>query len=190
MLMQMATLTVALLAVSSCGREPRPRTAPQSASPSASKDLASTGAEHTPAAEAPAPLPGVFDRLAAEATSRPSGTVTVEDIVAALAAAGDPAEHQQQVLASPLGARYCAVLETRSGQVLSVCEFESPAAARAGLDLSRSRFDRLIPGRRFELNGGTLLTVAPRGDSSADRSAAARQLFAALSPPKQERNEQ
>jgi hypothetical protein len=191
MLTQVATLAVALLAVSSCGREPRTRTAPESASPSASNQAASTSAAQTPAAEAPAPLPGVFDRLAAEARSRPSGTVTVEDVVAALAAAGDPTEHQQQVLASPLGARYCAVLETRSRQVLSVCEFESPAAARAGLELSRSRFDRLIPGRRFELNGGTLLTVAPRGgDPSADGSAAARELFAALSPPKQERNEQ
>jgi hypothetical protein len=188
MLTQVATLAVALLAVSSCGREPRPRTAPQS--PSASKELASKGAAQKPAAEAPASLPGVFDRLEAESSNRPSGTVTVEDVVAALVAAGDPTDHQQQVLAGPLGARYCAVLETRSGQVLSVCEFESPAAARAGLDLSRSRFDRLIPGRRFELNGSTLLTVAPRGDTSADRCAAARELFAALSPRKQERNEQ
>ena len=166
MLMQVATLAVALLAVSSCGREPRPRTAQKSASPSASDEVASTVAAQTPAAEAPpSPQPSVFERLVAEADTRPSGTVTVEDVVAALAAAGDPTDHQQQVLASPLGASYCAVLETRSGQVLSVCEFESPAAARAGLELSRSRFDRLIPGRRFELNGSTLLTVAPRGSS-------------------------
>jgi hypothetical protein len=105
-------------------------------------------------------------------------------MVEALAAAGDPAEYKQQVLASAIDARYCAILETRSRLVLSVCEFDSPAAARAGRDLSRSRFDRLIPGRRFQLNGSTLLIVAPSdgGAPTSDQSAPVLELFAALSP--------
>jgi hypothetical protein len=177
MLKQLAALAVALLAMSSCGRDERPRTASRTAA--SAPDTAS------------ARRSDIAGQLAKEAATRPSGTVTVEDVVAALEAAGDPPVHEQQVLASPIDARYCALVETRSGLVLSVCEFESHGAARAGLDLSRSRFDRLIPGRRFELNGSTLMTVTPRqgGEAAHDPSGSTRELFAALSPRMQERNE-
>ena len=186
MLKQVATLAVALLALSSCGREERSRTASQSA-PTASSAAASTTAASKSKGVA-ASREGIGEQLATEAATRPSGTVTVEDMVAALELTGDPAVHEQQVLASPIDARYCAVLETRSGLVLSLCEFESPAAARTGLDVSRSRFDRLIPGRRFALNGSTLMTVTPhQGEAATDPSGSARELFAALSPQMQER---
>ncbi len=186
MLKQVATLAVALLALSSCGREERSRTASQSA-PTASSAAASTTAASN--RRRSSGREGIAEQLATEAATRPSGTVTVEDMVAALETTGDPAVHEQQVLASPIDARYCAVLETRSGLVLSLCEFESPAAARTGLDVSRSRFDRLIPGRRFALNGSTLMTVTPhQGEAATDPSGSARELFAALSPQMQERN--
>jgi hypothetical protein len=186
MLKLVATLAVALLALSGCAREERSRTASQSA-PRASGAPTSGTAGPSKAAR-----PGDIARqLATEAATRPSGTVTVEDMVAALEKSGDPPVHEQQVLASPIDARYCALLETRSGLVLSLCEFESPAAARSGLAMSRSRFDRLIPGRRFALNRSTLMTVTPRqgGEAESDPSGSARELFAALSPQMQERNE-
>jgi hypothetical protein len=168
-----AALAVALLAVSSCGREERPRTARKT----------------SPAS--PAPGHYLAERLAAEAAARPSGTVTVEDVVAALGAAGDPAIAERQVVASIVGARYCAILETRSGLLLSVCEFESRQAAETGVQVSRARFDRLVPGRRFELNGSTLLTITPRqGGETDDPSGSVRELFAALSPHRQERKQQ
>lgn len=166
-----AALAVALLAVSSCGREERPNDPAPPVAPITARNLA--------------------ERLDAEAASRPFGTVTVEDVVAGLGAAGDPVTDERQVVASIVGARYCAILETRSGLLLSVCEFDSPQAAEAGVAVSRARFDRLVPGRRFELNGSTLLTVTPRqdGETSDDPSGSARELFAALSPHRQERNE-
>jgi len=187
MLKLVATLAVALLALSGCAREERSRTASQSAPRASSAPTSGTAGPSSKAAR-PRDIAG---QLANEASTRPSGTVTVEDMVAALEKAGDPPVHEQQVLASPVDARYCALLETRSGLVLSLCEFESPAAARSGLATSRSRFDRLIPGRRFALNRSTLMTVTPRqgGEADSDPSGSARELFAALSPQMQERNE-
>ena len=197
MLKHVATLTVALFALSGCGREERPNTD----RPPPSRAAALTAAPKAPAAGPTPPAtgaaprqPGIAEQLADEAGARPSGTVTVEDVVAALDAAGDPARHERQVLASTVSAHYCALLETRSGLLLSVCEFDSPAAAQTGLEVSRSRFDRLIPGRRFELNRSTLLTVTPREGgvtaTASDPSGPARELFAALSPRMHERNEQ
>lgn len=176
MLTHVAALTVALVVVSGCGREERPTTA-RGAAPRAAPAVSASRS--------------ISEQLAAEAASRPSGTVTVEEVVAALQAFGDPVLDQRQVLATPVDARYCALLDTRSGLVLSVCEFESPPAAQSGLDVSRSRFDRLIPGRRFALNGSTLLTVTPGegGETASDPSGSTRQLFAALSPRIQEGNE-
>jgi hypothetical protein len=180
MLKQVATLAVALLALSSCGREERSRTASQSAPRASSAAASRTAASRSNGAAER--REGIAAQLATEAATRPSGTVTVEDMVAALETAGDPAVHEQQVLASPVDARYCAVLETRSGAVISLCEFDSPAAAQTGLEVSRSRFDRLIPGRRFALNASTLMTVPPQGEAATDPSGPARELFAALSP--------
>jgi len=136
-------------------------------------------------APAPAPAEGPLtlqDRLAREAASRPSGVISAEAVAAALSDAGVPVGALKQVLARPVGARYCALARTAAGLVVSVCEFEDDAGAARGVDLSRRTFDRLIPGRRLTHRRGTLLTLtvgAPDTRRAAE-AARAETVFAAL----------
>jgi hypothetical protein len=136
-----------------------------------------------PAAAAPAEPPlSLNERLAREAASRPPGVIAAETVAAALSTAGVPVGALKQVLARPLGARYCALARTASGLVVSVCEFADDAAAARGGDLSRRTFDSLIPGRRLTHRRGTLLTLtvgAPDARRSAE-AARAETVFAAL----------
>src|SRR5262249_9027480 len=91
----------------------------------------------SPPAAAPAPLPdplpagrgeGTLDqRLAKEAAERPAGALRAEAVAAALAARGVPVGPLKQVLARPLGARYCAMARTPAGLVVSLCEFDDDA---------------------------------------------------------------
>jgi len=131
--------------------------------------------------EAEGPLT-LQDRLAREAASRPSGAISAEAVAAALSDAGVPVGALKQVLARPVGARYCALARTAAGLVVSVCEFEDDAGAARGVDLSRRTFDRLIPGRRLTHRRGTLLTLtvgAPDTRRAAE-AARAETAFAAL----------
>ena len=151
-------------------------------------------AARAPAAAAPAPVPApaagaavegplsLPERLAREAANRPSGVLAAETVAARVSAAGVPLAALKQVLARPIGARYCALTRTAAGLVVSVCEFEDEAGAARGVDLSRRTFDRLIPGRRLMHKRGTLLTLTvgtpdARRDAEAARAASA---FAAL----------
>jgi hypothetical protein len=115
-----------------------------------------------PAVAEPAPAEGPLtlnERLVREAASRPSGALPAETVAARLSAAGVPIGALKQVLARPLGARYCALGRTAAGLVVSLCEFDDDAQAARGVELSRKTFDRLIPGRRLAHRRGTLLTL-------------------------------
>ena len=108
--------------------------------------------------------------------------LSAEAVAAGLSGAGVPLGALKQVLARPLGARYCALARTAAGLVVSVCEFEDDAGAVRGVDLSRRTFDRLIPGRRLTHRRGTLLTLTV-GSPDARRAAEAARAetaFAAL----------
>jgi hypothetical protein len=122
------------------------------------------------------------ERLAREAATRPSGVISTEAVAVALSTAGVPIGSLKQVLARPLGARYCALARTPSGLVVSLCEFDDDALAARGVDLSRRTFDRLIPGRRLAHKRGTLMTLtvgAPDAARSAE-VARAEAVFARL----------
>ena len=138
-----------------------------------------------PAAAEPTAVAGPLtlnERLTREAASRPSGGLPAETVAAKLSAAGVPIGALRQVLARPLGARYCALARTASGLVVSLCEFDDDAQAARGVDLSRKTFDRLIPGRRLAHRRGTLLTLtlgAPDAKRLAE-GARAEAVFATL----------
>jgi hypothetical protein len=142
-----------------------------------------------PPATAPAPVPAapaaveepltLNERLAREAARRPPGVIRAESVAAALSAAGVPIGSLRQVLARPLGARYCALGRTASGLVVSLCEFDDDAQAARGVDLSHRTFDRLIPGRRLAHKRGTLLTLT-LGAPDAKRSAEGARVEAAF----------
>ena len=101
--------------------------------------------------------------------------------MAALREAGVPIGSSRQVLARPVGARYCALARTPTGLVASVCEFEDDGHAARGVDLSHRTFDALIPGRRLVHKRGTALTLTVGGDPGRSAQAArAEAAFAAL----------
>jgi hypothetical protein len=124
----------------------------------------------------------IVDRLGREAQTRPTAPVRAEAVADALAARGLPLERWKQVLASPIGARFCMAGQTAAGCVVAVCEFGNEAEANAGLDYSHQTFDRLIPNRSLLRRGQTVLTVtrppgAPVPAGQADHVA---QIFSAL----------
>jgi hypothetical protein len=123
------------------------------------------------------------ERLADETAARPAAiAVRAERAVAALSRAGLAAAPPQQVLAETVGASFCLASRTGSGLGISVCEFADADAAERGVGYSRRAFDRLVPHRRLERNGSTVLTIsrsaaAPELDADAARAAA---VFASL----------
>lgn len=144
--------------------------------------LAAACRHETPAPPAPPPvdpellrLP-LVDRLQREAKSRPTGTPSAEQVLAALTRGGIALEGTQQVLASTVGAAYCASTGTPRGVAIAVCEYPAEEAAQRGMEYSHKVFDWLVPGRRLLLNRKTMLTVTG-ADDEAKRAAA---IFAAL----------
>ena len=148
----LSVLALTSILIAACHERPTPPSPPPPPPPTASQ----------PAAAEPAGVAGpltLIERLAREAASRPSGSLPAETVAAKLSAAGVPIGALKQVLARPLGARYCALARTASGLVISLCEFDDDAQAARGVDLSRRTFDRLIAGRRLAHRRGTLLTL-------------------------------
>jgi hypothetical protein len=146
---------VCLLAAAACKSTPAPSSATPTPTPSPTSTLS------------------LYERLAAEQSSRsPTTAPRAETVHAALTARGLVVERWKQVLASPVGARYCMAGSTDLGVGVAVCEFDRPDAARAGRDRSRAVFDRLIPGRELLVHGTTLLTLTrPGADTPADSQA-------------------
>jgi hypothetical protein len=169
-------LALAAMSFGACHQRSAPPPSPV-AEPAAPPPAPAPPAPPTPGA--PLSLP---ERLAREAAARPAGVLKVEVAAAALSAAGVPVGPLKQVLARPVGARYCALGRTGAGLVVSLCEFDDDTQAARGVDLSRRTFDRLIPGRRLAHRRGTLLTLTlgapdPRRAAEGARAEAA---FAAL----------
>lgn len=141
--------------------------------------------DNDPAPASPAPRPEestLGGQLSHEAMARPTGAVRSEDLVAALKSHGVTVARTRQVLGKTLHAGYCAIAVTASGLVASVCEYESAAAARAGLADSETRFGKSMPNRRLLTNGKSVLTIANLQDSVADEARTIAATFAALTP--------
>lgn len=101
----------------------------------------------------------ILERLTHEAQHRPDAAPKVEAVAQALATAGMPLERWKQVLASPIGARFCMNGQTTQGTVVAVCEFGSAAEASAGVSYSHKTFDALIPNRSLIQRGSTVVTI-------------------------------
>jgi hypothetical protein len=179
------TSLIASTAILPAACSTRPAPAPAPAPPATATPPAPAPAVGTTPAPAAGPAEGPLtlpERLAREAATRPSGGISADLVASALSDAGVPLGALKQVLARPVGARYCALARTAAGLVVSVCEFEDDAGAARGVDLSRRTFDRLIPGRRLIHRHGTLLTltVGTPDARRAAEAARAEKAFAAL----------
>jgi hypothetical protein len=171
-------LALALALAAACGRTAAPPAAASTAPTASTASTASSAAATPP----PAERLTLIERLTREATQRPAARPRVEEVLAALGTRGIATAGWKQVLASPVGARYCMAGQTAGGVGLAVCEYESPAAAAAGRDRSHALFDRLIPNRLLTVNRTTLLTLTrptaePALASEAER---VRTLFTSL----------
>jgi hypothetical protein len=141
----------------------------------------------TAAAIAPAPAPttaatppemrSLAGRLAFEAAHRPTGTATVEQVLAAAATAGLTVDEPRQYLALTAAAAYCAGGRTADGVAVAVCEYPDPAAAARGREHVERAFTA-IAGRDIVVRGATTITTtAPAGvDATATRRALATAL--------------
>ena len=167
------SLLVALgLSFSACSVRPNLTESTNPVAATASPSNPVTADDHLPLAE----------RLAREASSRPSSGPRVEAVAAALTRSGAGLGPLRQVLGRTIGARFCMAGQTAPGLGVSICEFRDAPDAARGLAMSRQTFDRLIPNRRLERNRGTVLTltrpsVNPDLDAEAARLA---HLFASL----------
>ncbi len=128
---------------------------------------AATSGESEPTATGTA---GLFERLAKEKGSRPTGTPRTDDVFAAFKKAGMPVVEENQVYAAMVKASYC---EAAKGTTvyLSVCEYPSEAEAKTGQDFSKRTFAS-IPNRDVYLNKKTTLTIGqttptPKGNAEA-----------------------
>jgi hypothetical protein len=158
-----ALLVASPLAFSACHRAPPPP--PPPAAPEVAPSRLSLG-----------------ERLQQERTTRPAAHPTPEELAAALTQQGVSLERWQQVLASPIGARFCMAGQTALGNVVAVCEFGDGQQAERGVAYSKATFDRLIPNRTLLRRGSTVLTLT-RGDASskgADEARAISGVFSAI----------
>jgi hypothetical protein len=125
---------------------------------------------------------GLLVQLTREAAARPKGALTVEEVLTRFEKAGLAIARKQQVLALPVQAAYCVVAVTRLGLNMSICEFDTPEHAKAGLALSERTF-RAVQHRTLAVNGRTMLTLiqgAPTPELRAQRDEA-QKLFSATS---------
>ena len=101
----------------------------------------------------PRDIPSLFQT---EAAARPTGTIRVEDAVAAFRKDGIQIDDVKQHLARPYGARYCVGTKLSNLVAISLCEYVDTTAAKAGVAVSQK-----IPlaNREIQLNQATSLTV-------------------------------
>ncbi len=160
-------------ALPACHREPSKK--PDVAVDAAMSDAASV----TPVD--PQVQRGIVEELARQTADRPTDTPRVEDVLASIEKAGLTIERTQQVLGTVIHAHYCKVAITKVGLSLSICEFDTEAAAKAGKLESETKL-KAMPRRTLYLNKKTMLTlILPVDDPKirAERDQV-QKLFAAM----------
>lgn len=187
-------IAMLLLTASACQRpteEARPAPAAKSEPSELARMVANAQEEHETTAVAPLPATAVVprprlslgERLVEEARTRPERAPRVEVLREALESSGVAIVRTRQVLASAVDARYCALLASRAGLAISVCEYDDAQAAARGRARSHAQFDALMPGRTLVTHANALMTLSPPADPRAvDEATIAERAFAALAP--------
>jgi hypothetical protein len=146
-----------VLAIAGCKSKPENASASATAPPrAAASSVTSATAATAPAGHGGRPVVTIQDKLENEKGARPTDTPKAEDVYAALGKNGLPIREERQHVASIFGAKYC--LGGKSGVLAySVCEYESPEAAKSGRDMSLKTL--AVPNRAIFVNKKTTLTV-------------------------------
>jgi|GEM_PF-2341034 len=140
----------------SCSKASAPQPDPHALGTAKLDNSAAIASERHPTAP-PAQNPRDFGALFQnEAANRPTGTIKVEDALAAFRKDGIELDNIRQHLGRPYGARYCVGAKSGAIIALSVCEYIDAAAANAGVEQSRKI---VLANREIRINQATSLTV-------------------------------
>jgi hypothetical protein len=107
-------------------------------------------------------MASIPERFVMEAKNRPTGTVRVEDVLAAFTKAGVELYETRQHLAHPFDAMYCVGTKAGKDVHMSICEYKDEATATKGREMSDKAF-KSVGRREIVQNKATTLTVR-RGD--------------------------
>jgi hypothetical protein len=104
------------------------------------------------------------EQLTVEAAARPKDAVKVETVLEALAKADIPVGNTRQFIGRTVFATYCFGGASAKSTTVTVCEYASADAAKAGLEHSQTQFAS-IPFRTLTQNKLTVLTLVRNADS-------------------------
>jgi hypothetical protein len=124
----------------------------------------------------------LVEQLQYESDSRPTKTIRSETVFSALSSKRIPIQKITQVLAHPIGARFCMSGMTDLGLTVVACEFSSDDEAQQGKAYSENTFGKIIPNRRLLVNQKTLLTLTPANQDAqlAAQASMTTQIFQTL----------
>jgi hypothetical protein len=167
-------VTIVACAAIGCSKKQSPDSSAVDAAPNPPESSAAPAASFVPGT-------GLANLLLNESHTRPANTPKAEDVYAALGKAGMKIVDQKQHAATPFGAKFCLGAEVENQLSLSVCEFDSAAAAEGGRAMSLKAFKTVL-NRELLINKATMLTVreyskTPEIDAVSKR---VQQLFTAL----------
>lgn len=104
------------------------------------------------------------DQLAAEAAARPSGTPTLESVMAASGVSFGP---PRQIWGVKQLAIYCAGADSTDGMIVTVCEYPSEAQAGRG-EKEANIIQGKLPLHQSRVHKKSVLHVVPRSDTPAE----------------------
>lgn len=134
----------------------------------------------SPAAAAAQLIPVILSQLREEASHRPGGTPTVEEVLRALNDGGVPCFPGRQSLAVLTKADYCWHTRTKDDAIaFSICEYTSTSAVERSQHISLTEFPS-IGERTFLVQGNTMMTIKvhkPGGEVTIEK---VKELLASL----------
>ena len=120
------------------------------------------------------------ERLEREGTARPAASLRAEEVFSGLVKGGLEIKERMQLLAAPVGARYCQSAHTANDVILTVCEFEDEASAEKGKATSLAAIH--VENRQVVAHHATTLQVieSPKTEQSAKSAASVIAAFNAM----------
>jgi hypothetical protein len=174
----MNKLTLLLATLAACHRdEPKPPPPQPAPAPVAAAPVAAPAPEAT-AMQPASDVRSLIGRMQYEVAHRPTAQPNADRALDAVEQTGLALDARKQYLASTVKAAYCVGGTTTEGIAVSACEYETPAAAAAGLAYMNDAFKHQLAKR--ELKGTTVLSIVSHGDTSVARVDAAYAKFSSL----------
>ena len=155
-------ICAAMLFLQGCKDKPKPDSIPTQ-----KQEVAVDYAAHLPVAG------NMAEQLQVEAAARPKEAIKVEAVLDALGKADVAVGSTKQFIGRPVLANYCFGGSTAKGNSVTVCEYASVDAAKAGLEHSQKQFGT-IANRTLTQNKLTVMTLVGGSESAETKAEAAK----------------